>query len=235
MTEAEWLTETKPWKLIPALVDHASPRKVRLLAVACLRRVWPLFHDERCHHAVETAERMADGLVPEDERRASQQAAETVISDMHANDPISTSKEFDFRIWAERGAVMSLDPDSSRALENAWGIAGQLWMFATPASVALAATEEKDFLVLIRDIVGNPFRPLAFDPTCRTGQGLALARAAYDERALPSGHLDTMRLASLADALEEAGCTDRDVLDHLRSAGPHVRGCWAVDLVLANE
>jgi hypothetical protein len=121
------------------------------------------------------------------------------------------------------------------ALENAWGIAGQLWMFATPASVALAATQENDFLVLIRDIVGNPFRPVAFDPTCRTGQGLALARALYDERSLPSGHLDTVRLASLAGALEEAGCMQRDVLDHLRSAGPHVRGCWAVDLVLGRE
>ncbi|MGE3806627.1 MAG: WD40 repeat domain-containing protein [Gemmataceae bacterium] len=62
-----------------------------------------------------------------------------------------------------------------------------------------------------------------------------LAQAAYDERELPSGHLDTKRLAILADALEEAGCTNENVLAHLRGAGPHVRGCWPVDLLLERE
>jgi hypothetical protein len=62
-----------------------------------------------------------------------------------------------------------------------------------------------------------------------------LAQAAYDDRELPSGHLDTKRLAILADALEEAGCTNEDVLAHLRGPGPHVRGCWVVDLLLAKE
>ena len=62
-----------------------------------------------------------------------------------------------------------------------------------------------------------------------------LARAAYEERELPSGHLDNARLGVLSDALEEAGCTDEALLGHLRGAGPHVRGCWALDLVLAKE
>ena len=61
---------------------------------------------------------------------------------------------------------------------------------------------------------------------------VALAQAAYDQRTLPAGHLDPARLAVLADALDEAGCTDADVLNHLRGPGPHVRGCWAVDLLL---
>jgi hypothetical protein len=64
---------------------------------------------------------------------------------------------------------------------------------------------------------------------------VSLAQAAYDERNLPSGHLDNARLAVLSDALEEAGCTDADILSHLRSPGLHVRGCWALDLVLAKE
>jgi hypothetical protein len=59
-----------------------------------------------------------------------------------------------------------------------------------------------------------------------------LARAAYEERALASGELDRQRLGILADALEDAGCTDADTLNHLRSPGPHVRGCWVVDLLL---
>ncbi len=61
-----------------------------------------------------------------------------------------------------------------------------------------------------------------------------LAEIAYQERLLPSGHLDPARLAVLSDALEEAGCTDAEILSHLRSRGPHVRGCWALDLVLAD-
>ena len=64
---------------------------------------------------------------------------------------------------------------------------------------------------------------------------VGLAQAAYDERELPSGTLDATRLAVLADALEEAGCPDRTILDHLRGPGPHVRGCWAVDLLLGKS
>jgi hypothetical protein len=61
---------------------------------------------------------------------------------------------------------------------------------------------------------------------------LSLALAAYTDRNLPSGELDHARLAVLADALEEAGCSEQSLRDHLRSPGPHVRGCWALDLLL---
>ena len=63
--------------------------------------------------------------------------------------------------------------------------------------------------------------------------GVSLAQAAYDQRILPIGHLDPARLAVLSDALEETGCTDAELLGHLREPGPHVRGCWALDLILA--
>jgi hypothetical protein len=85
---------------------------------------------------------------------------------------------------------------------------------------------------LLRDVLGNPFRPVALDRTCLTADVLALAPAAYEQRILPGGELDAQRLAVLADALEEAGCTCAELLDHLRDPGPHVRGCWAVDAVL---
>jgi hypothetical protein len=64
---------------------------------------------------------------------------------------------------------------------------------------------------------------------------VALAQAAYDQRELPSGQLDIARLAVLADAQEEAGCTDADLLNHCRQPGVHVRGCWAVDLLLGKS
>jgi hypothetical protein len=85
---------------------------------------------------------------------------------------------------------------------------------------------------LLRDITGNPFRPIALNPAWRTPTVTNLGTGAYEERALPSGELDPARLAVLADALEEAGCRDQSVLDHLRSPGPHVRGCWPLDLIL---
>jgi hypothetical protein len=85
---------------------------------------------------------------------------------------------------------------------------------------------------LLRDLFGNPFRRVVIAPAWRAPAVTALARGAYDGRRLPSGELDPARLAVLADALEDAGCTDASLLGHLRGPGPHVRGCWAVDLLL---
>jgi hypothetical protein len=82
-----------------------------------------------------------------------------------------------------------------------------------------------------RDVFGNPFRPCTLAPAERNPAVVALAQAAYDERLLPSGNLDPHRLAVLADALEEAGASG-DLVAHLRFPGPHVRGCFAVDLCL---
>jgi hypothetical protein len=87
---------------------------------------------------------------------------------------------------------------------------------------------QADFPDLLRDIVGNPFRSVAFDPSWRTANVLTLAQTAYDARAFET-------LPILADALADAGCDDGDILGHLRGPGPHVRGCWALDLVLGKE
>jgi hypothetical protein len=96
----------------------------------------------------------------------------------------------------------------------------------------LRAKERAAQAALVRDIFGSPSRPVAVDAARLTPTVTSLATAAYEERALPSGALDTARLAILADALEEAGCTSDDILNHLRGKGPHVRGCWALDVLL---
>jgi hypothetical protein len=91
----------------------------------------------------------------------------------------------------------------------------------------------------LRDLFGPlPFRPVTVDPTWLAwhgGAAVKLAQAVYDERELPSGHLDAARLAVLADMLEEAGCTDSELLGHLRGPGPHVLGCWPVDAILGRK
>jgi hypothetical protein len=82
---------------------------------------------------------------------------------------------------------------------------------------------------LIRDLFPNAFAPPRFDPVWRTADVLALARGIYDGRAFDG-------LPVLADALQEAGCDNDDVLNHLRDTSrPHVRGCWALDLCLGLE
>jgi hypothetical protein len=88
---------------------------------------------------------------------------------------------------------------------------------------------------LLRCVVGNPFRPVVFDPVWRTPEVLELAAAGYEERSLPDGLLGVTRLPVLGDALEEAGCSLPDLLAHLRGPGPHVRGCWALDCALNKE
>jgi hypothetical protein len=89
--------------------------------------------------------------------------------------------------------------------------------------------------ILIRDVFGNPFRPIALDHECLNPTVRHLAEAIYKGRDPDSGYLDADRLPILADALEDAGCTNADILAHCRGPGPHVRGCWVVDLLLGKE
>src|SRR5204863_9524218 len=84
----------------------------------------------------------------------------------------------------------------------------------------------------LRDLIGNPFRLDTPRTVWLMPTVMSLAEAAYDERSLPSGELDSARLAILADALEEAGCTSADLRDHLRSPGTPVRGSCALDHIL---
>jgi hypothetical protein len=81
---------------------------------------------------------------------------------------------------------------------------------------------------LARDVFGNPFRPASLDPVWRSSTVVALAEGIYAERAFD-------RLPILADALQDAGCEDLDVLGHCRGEEPSVRGCWVVDLLLGKE
>jgi hypothetical protein len=92
-------------------------------------------------------------------------------------------------------------------------------------------SERPKQLHLFRDVFGNPFRPVTIQPAWlgwNEGTVVKMAQAIYDERAFD-------RMPILADALEEAGCTNQDILSHCRSGGEHVRGCWVVDLLLGKK
>jgi hypothetical protein len=210
VTEAEWLAGTDPGPMLAFLGDKASERKLRLLAVACCRRVWPQLTGPFWREAVERSERFADRQAgPEGLATLTYRLAEVWRMPADAAARVAVSVELDARAAREVARVASwATPDCSRADER------------------LAQCR------LVRDVFGNPFRPVAVSPAWQTPQVVALAHASYEHRDLPSGTLDPARLAVLADALEDAGCADADLLGHLRGPGPHVRGCWAVDLLL---
>jgi hypothetical protein len=223
MTESEWLACTDPQQILEFVRDRASDRKRRLFTCACCRRVWDALTDQRSRSAVEAAERYADGLAGREELAAQAEAAEAPAS------AVASARA--------REAVVSPVPHVTQAALAAAGERADatIWAaWATSEATRVPDQERRHQCALLRDLV-NPFRPVTPEPAWSTPQVVALAQAAYEQRELPAGTLDTARLAVLADALEEAGCDQADLLAHLRGPGPHARGCWAVDLLLGRE
>jgi hypothetical protein len=213
-----------------------SDRKFRLMVVAALRAVWEHLVDARSRAAVEATEEYADtqeAAVLASAELAAGRATEEVSEPWNANDIAKCLAHL--IAWM---AWQALDPD----LNNDPGFPPWVETVTSLESDDILGRSRKQaealHLRLFHDIFGNPFRPITILPsglTWNDGTVVRLARAAYDERHLPAGTLDTGRLAVLGDALEEAGCTDADILGHLRGPGPHVRGCWVVDLLLGKE
>jgi hypothetical protein len=225
MTEEQWLGVADPQQMFAFLrgTGRLSERKARLFAVACCRRVWPLLTDERNRKAIEVAERHADGEASDHELRRAKEESNGAKQRLP---PVAA--------WAAGAAT--------RAAYSAWDAGTVCRSAAWAAGNARRACVEEQAIQghLLRDLFGPlPFRPVAVDPPVlrwNSGVAVRLARAAYESRSLPSGELETARLAVLADALEEAGCREPDLLGHCRFQGQaHVRGCWAIDLLLNNR
>jgi hypothetical protein len=228
MTEAKWLAGVEVKTLLEFVLDRSSERKRGLFAAACCRRVWRLLKDERSRAAVEVAERYVDDAASDGEKLDAEMGAEAADQALAAG---------------------GRDTATSRAALSAycvtcfgagWDQADPGWDFAystasSAADAARADGTEANQLALLRCVFGNPFRPLTVSPAWQTLQVVALAQATYEQPELPSGRLDATRLPILADALEEAGCDQADVLGHLRGPGPHAKGCWALDLVLGKQ
>jgi hypothetical protein len=216
MTEAEWLACNDPAAMLGFLRGKASGRKLRLFACACCRRIWDLL-DERGQVLVEQGERLADGA-----RRATAAAGA-------ATPPLRLKKDIHSpRYLAWLAATCTI-------VSDVWVAARAARSHAAGGRPQFRDAEPREQAALLREIFGNPFRPAALDPAWLTADVASLAQAAYVERELPGGRLDPGRLAVLSDALEDAGCVNDDVLSHLRSPGLHVRGCWALDLILGKQ
>jgi hypothetical protein len=225
MAELEWDQATDVMPMLAVLHGRASARKLRLFACACCRcLVWELLTDERSRHAVEVAERFADGLATHEELEAARVPAREAVAG------VLLGTKARYAMFAAEAVTRT---DWSPQLMAGHAANGA----SAGAGPRLGGRErlsrEAD---LLRDVVGSPLplQPAVVDPAVLSWNGgvvRRLARAAYDDR-LPSGLLDNARLAVLGDALEEAGCTDAELLGHLRGPGPHVRGCHVLDALL---
>jgi hypothetical protein len=206
MTESEWLACTDPTPMLEFLRGKASERKLRLFAVARCREVWHLFTEEKSRYAVETAERWAE----------SQNGS--ALASAHAAARLAYQEALDK--WIHHLPVHATEQDAGNAaLLIARHRGGTL-------SHRVAVANQ------LREVFGNPFRrSLPLPPSIlawNDGTIDRLAASIYNER-------DFTYLAVLADALEETGCTNADILNHLREPGLHVRGCWVVDLLLGKS
>ena len=228
MTEEQWPACTDPQMMLAFLRDAGmlSERQARLFGCACCRRVWRLLTDERSRRAVEVAERHADGLADEDQL-------------FEAWDTARVPLGFVARatVWATWPTGRGFGAPANAALDVCNEVSGCSGSGCDQGDVAARPAESAEHAALLRDIFGPlPFRQVHIDPAWLTWNGGAvtkLAEAAYAERSLPAGTLESHRLAVLADALEEAGCTEPEILGHCRQQERnHVRGCWVVDLLL---
>jgi len=232
MTEAEWLASTKMNPMLDYLEGKASDRKWTLFSCACVRRIWHLVSDRRCRRRVEVAERFVDGLASAEQLNRAAEAMDEAddLEDNAGNHTFGAVESVGYTgtLAAWKAASKASDSASFAAANASGKWSAKAWREAE-------ATEHLVQLALLRDIFGNPFQPRTPDPSWLTPDVLKLANAAYEKRRLPSGNLDPARLSVLADALEDVGCSNTNLLGHLRGTGPHVRGCWVVDAVLNNE
>jgi hypothetical protein len=213
MTEAEWLAATDPTPMLEFVKGKVSDRKLRLLACTWCRAVWYQLANNLCRAAVELSERAADDS--------------SVISEMAKVREAAWATSTDTRGFSHSGRKGA---GYNAAL---YASIGEMWhMGIVLESTQLLATRpgfRHRQCEMIREMVYVlPFRPMTADPSWLTSSVLALAEGIYADRAFD-------RMPILADALQDAGCDNTDILNHCRGDGPHVRGCWVVDLLLGKE
>jgi hypothetical protein len=204
MTEVEWLSCESPNTLLASLRTGVSERKLRLFSLRCLRGFSARSDTgkEEWEKAITIGEDYVDGKI------------ELMhIDEMDGTLHVSTrAMGLVTQLDAYWGAAFALAFWSSGCKEVFIG--GEL--FPAPETLLIQAN-------VLRDIF--PFRPITLSPSWLTSTVLALATGIYQDRAFD-------RMPILADALQDSGCSNEDILNHCRQPGEHVRGCFAVDLIL---
>jgi hypothetical protein len=228
MIEAEWLSCADPKAMLEFLQGKASDRKLRLFAVACCRAVWPWMSNERFRRGVELMEAHAETAFPEDQLESLQQEVAEAHNAISNREPGWNEPDYLAASMAVDAVWYAPDLAADRILAK----------YIHAVKLMLGERYEAAFVGrVLLELFGNPFRPSPPLPhSVLAWNDWAVRRIAediYDTSRLPDGTPDNARLLILADALEDAGCTDSTILDHLRGPGPHVRGCFVLDHLLA--
>lgn len=218
MIEQEWMRCNDPDVMLLFLKGKDTDRKMRLFATACCRRVWHRL-DEPSRHAIEVAERYVEGQSGEDERTTARRGAREAMSDSPRGADGDTA-------WALRGELVALTvADQVSAYLLTW-LFNERVQKMNPTG---ESTERTHQAAILRDLYGPLlFRSMKINPKWLTTTVIDLAKSIYEEKAFD-------RLPILADALQDAECDHSELLNHCRSEGQHVRGCWVVDLILGKK
>jgi hypothetical protein len=200
MTEERWLAGCEPEAMLEFVAPRAGDRKLRLFAVVCAQGYANRL--PTVDELIRVAERYADGDATWAELAAVRKRADRLARD-------ATRLRAALSGGAVQHAAAVANPSALLAARTV-----RRWRIDAPEAQARS----------LADIFGNPFRPVAVEPSWLTSTVVALAEGIYRERAFD-------RLPILADALMDAGCDDGKMLDHCKSERPHVRGCWVVDLL----
>jgi hypothetical protein len=228
MTEGEWLSGSNVDELLTYLGPRADARRLRLLACACCRAIWPQLPDPRSRAGIEVAERYADGKASKRElaEALTQAVAAVGTGERNAGYAPYWTLKYNLRDCLANILSAAVGAATRSAVGPArTGKQSEVWTMATASAIASATATQAE---LVREVFGNPFRPAVLPAALRTPVVLGLARQAYAEH-------DFALLPVLADALEDAGCEDGQLIAHLHGPGPHVRGCWALDRILGRS
>jgi hypothetical protein len=209
MDAQTWQSCEDPRKMLEWLRGIASSRKLRLFVVAFWRVWWDSWTDpgpdeEPDHEIIELLE-----FTEQWAESGTRPATSISFGYGFKWHPLAARNAFDAANWTIRqtaGSKARLD----------------CMRYDAKDQLRAAALQAR----LLREIFGNPYTSMTVDAACLSPTVHNLAQTIYNGG-------DFSALPILADALEDAGCTDPAILEHCRGNGRHVRGCWLLDLLLS--
>lgn len=234
MTKPEWMVCSRP-DLMLQQSFRASARKRRLFASACCRRFWAELVDPRSRKAIEVAEAYADGRTTRKDLSIAQKQAIAAKIAQSASD---------LACFAAHAVVCACSYSLRKdLLEVSWSALlinvreARGWDLVNPgtrsavenANIRIAIEREAHTQVaMIREVFGNPYENVIVERAWLEWNGNAVTKLA--QRIYNSNRF--VKMPTLADKMEEAGCADVGILAHCRNAAEHFRGCWVIDTVL---
>jgi hypothetical protein len=249
MTEAEWLACAEPYRMLQFLRGRVSDRKLYHFAFACCRHGGVHPFCSGAPEVIEAAEELADqGAAPEEVGATLCRIHDDACLEKDPWGVLDSFQEGGY--WAAQTATITWEwaerlPWVTGGKPRMWGECCALLrcVFGNPCPPPVRDKfrwVKSAGLGLLKLVAGHPnfrtakpdepipLRTVSLDDDWLTSTVVALAKQMYESR-------DFSPMPILADALQDAGCDSDDILSHCRGSGPHVRGCWVVDLVLGKS